>query len=76
VALSHWLRYLLLHTTTSKHGIHFSDPAQLQPFIATTCRLLPAQRLEVTLHVKPADLATCNDPLKSCSGHNEWRSQT
>ncbi len=18
----------------------------------------------------------CNDPLKSCSGHNEWRSQT
>ncbi len=19
---------------------------------------------------------SCNDPLKSCSGHNEWRSQT
>ncbi|NCD39575.1 hypothetical protein FDG23_20935 [Salmonella enterica] len=23
----------------------------------------------------PASLF-CNDPLKSCSGHNEWRSQT
>ncbi|GJA74703.1 hypothetical protein KAM353_43500 [Aeromonas caviae] len=26
---------------------------------------------------KPAtDAFNCNDPLKSCSGHNEWRSQT
>ncbi len=22
------------------------------------------------------DVMECNDPLKSCSGHNEWRSQT
>ncbi len=22
------------------------------------------------------DPGKCNDPLKSCSGHNEWRSQT
>ena len=70
VALSHWLRYLLLHTTTSKHGIHFSDPAPLQPFIATTCLLLPAHRLEVTLHVKPADLATWQRGLpKGISQH-------
>ena len=26
--------------------------------------------------VIPALLVACNDPLKSCSGHNEWRSQT
>ncbi|WP_290436676.1 methyltransferase family protein [Aeromonas caviae] len=24
----------------------------------------------------PTILTLCNDPLKSCSGHNEWRSQT
>lgn len=28
------------------------------------------------LSTAQADTTTCNDPLKSCSGHNEWRSQT
>ncbi len=31
--------------------------------------LLVNKALELARH-------NCNDPLKSCSGHNEWRSQT
>ena len=27
-------------------------------------------------HGATIPLVVCNDPLKSCSGHNEWRSQT
>ncbi len=33
-------------------------------------------RKEIFLSRMEQILPWCNDPLKSCSGHNEWRSQT
>ncbi|MNV95018.1 hypothetical protein D3C71_1898700 [compost metagenome] len=53
--LTAWLRYLLHHTTTSKHGIAFQDPAELLAFVSTTLQLLPANRLALSLYCKAAD---------------------
>lgn len=55
--LTWWLRYLLTHTTTSRHGVSFRDPAALSAFISTTVKLLPATRLTLTLYGKKADKA-------------------
>lgn len=55
-ALTNWLRYLLRHTTTSNHGLGFTDPAALRSFIHTTVHLLPANRLDLTLYCHRADL--------------------
>lgn len=53
--LTWWLRYLLNHTTTSRHGVSFRDPAELTAFISTTVKLLPTTRLAISLHCKAAE---------------------
>ncbi|MGU5642319.1 tyrosine-type recombinase/integrase [Aeromonas caviae] len=62
-ALTRWLVYLLRHTTTSNHGIRFSDPAALRAFIHTTAQLLPANRLALTLHCHREDLGIWQQDL-------------
>lgn len=64
-ALTRWLVYLLRHTTTSNHGIAFQDPEALVPFINTTVQLLPAHRLDLTLHCHQGALASWRQGLPS-----------
>ncbi|WP_234943012.1 transposase [Salmonella enterica] len=37
---------------------------------------LPPSEIEEWVDDAKRGMENCNDPLKSCSGHNEWRSQT
>ncbi|WP_080073221.1 flagellar biosynthetic protein FliR [Salmonella enterica] len=51
--------------------------AALMPLIAPFCEHLFSEIFNLLADiVSEMPINNCNDPLKSCSGHNEWRSQT
>lgn len=45
--LENWIQYHLTHSNSRNHPLPFRDPNQLKAFIATSVKLLPANRIEI-----------------------------
>ena len=47
--LENWIQYQLTHCNSRNHRLPFRDPNQMKTFIATTVKLIPANRIEIVV---------------------------